>query len=283
MIQRLLDLGFHRVLVLDAGECGVEDAQSELLAVWSYAAEKEPPARGGWIHPYYRVSQRAYMAAAQAACEMAEQGVRHRDDVRLKPILGRIPGVTLGRNTLSYIEGIGSRFHVQVLTTPERLPVTHHLLTEIQPLHCGECRRCMEVCPTHAIDGEGFHRERCLRNWMMSGKPVPEEIRGKMGNRLIGCDECQRCCPHNPPPEAQAGETIPLASLLTDTKNAAEALRPIIGANLTITNRLLGHACLLAGCSGDAELAEILDELAQHPSPTVAEHAAWAAEQLRKG
>ena len=282
MIQRLLDLGFHRVLVLDAAECGVADARRVLLAIWAYAAEKEPPTRGGWIHPYYRVSQKAYMAAAQAARELAAQGVRHRDDVRLKPIMGRIPGMTLGRNTLSYLDGIGSRFHVQVLTTPEKLPLTHHLLEEIQPLHCGECRRCMEICPTHAIDEEGFRRARCLRNWMMSGKPVPVEIREKMGNRLIGCDQCQRCCPHNPPPEAQAGETVPLVSLLSDTKNTAEALRTIIGANLTITNRVLGQACLMAGCSCDAQLLAILDGLARHPSPTVAEHAAWAAEKLRK-
>lgn len=282
MIQRLLDLGFHRVLVLDAGECGVADAQRVLLAIWAYASEKEPAVMGGWIHPYYRVSQKAYMAAAQAARELAERGVRHRDDVRLKPILGRIPGMTRGRNTLSYLDGIGSRFHVQVLTTPEELPVTHHLMEDIQPLHCGECRQCMDACPTHAIDGEGFHRERCLRNWMMSGKPVPEEIREKMGNRLIGCDECQRCCPHNPPPDAQSWETIPLASLLTDTKDAAEALRSIIGSNLTITNRVLGQACLMAGCSHDVELLPILDGLVQHPSPAVAEHAAWAARKMRK-
>ena len=32
-----------------------------------------------------------------------------------------------------------------------------------------------------------FHRERCIRNWMMVGGEVPEEIRAKMGNRLIGC------------------------------------------------------------------------------------------------
>lgn len=281
MIQRLLDLGFRRVLVLDASECGVEDAQRVLLAIWAYEAEKEPAQTGGWIHPYYRVSQKAYMAAAQVAREMAEKGVRHRDDVLLKPIMGRIPGMTRGRNTLSYLEGIGSRFHVQVLTTQDPLPITHHLLKEVQPLHCGDCRRCMEACPTGAIDEEGFHREKCLRNWMMSGKPVPVEIREKMGNRLIGCDECQRCCPHNPPPEGKAGETVPLNALLSATKATAEALWPVIGANLTIPNRVLSQACMIAGCSHDASLLPILHELAQHPSPTVKEHAAWAAEKLK--
>ncbi len=281
MIQRLLELGFERVLVLDAGECGVADAQSVLLAIWAYEAEMEPATDGAWIHPYYRISQKAYLSAAQCASEMAEQGVRHRDDVRLKPILGRIPGVTLGRNTLSYVEGVGSRFHVQVLTMPEKLPVTHHLLEAVQPLQCGDCRKCMDICPTHAIDEEGFHRERCLRNWMMSGKPVPEAIRQRMGNRFLGCDECQRCCPHNPQPSAKTGEPLSVGELLTDAKAAAEALRPVIGANLAIPNRILGQACLVAGCSKDAQWLGILTELTQHPSPAVAEHAAWAVEQLK--
>jgi len=139
----------------------------------------------------------------------------------------------------------------------------------------------MEVCPTHAIDEDGFHRERCLRNWMLTGKSVPEELRGKMGNRFLGCDECQRCCPHNPPPEGAADDPLSLSALLSDTKNIAETLKPLIGANVSIPNRVLSQACLLAGCSGDKGLLDLLKELTKHPSPVVAEHAAWAAEKLK--
>lgn len=275
-VQKLLDAGFARVIVLDGAECGEPGAGSVLLALWAYEAEREPQAGEAWIHPYYFASQQAYEAAAAIAGELAPQGVALRDDIRLKPIFARLPGFTQGRNTLSYAEGFGSRFHVQTLTTAEALPPTCHLEASTHLLHCGECRRCEQACPTNALEGGVFHRERCIRSWQMSGKPVPEAVRERMGNRLIGCDECQRVCPHNPPPTGDAGENVPLEWLLTEPKTAAVALRPRIGVNLNIPNRVLSQACLMAGCSGRRELAEALRKLAEHPSPTVAEHAKWA-------
>ena len=54
-------------------------------------------------------------------------------------------------------------------TLPEAVPLEENAHT----LHCGDCRACMAACPNHAIDEAGFHREKCIRNWMMSGKPIP--------------------------------------------------------------------------------------------------------------
>ena len=278
LVQKLRDAGFDRVIVLDGAECGQPACGSVLIALWGYAAEKRPARDGAWIHPYYIASQRAYRAAREAA--ESTPGATLRDDIRVKPIFARLPGFSQGYNTLSYVEGLGSRFHVQILSTEEALPPTHHLTDAPHPLHCGDCRRCLEACPTGAISEAGFHREKCLRNWMMSGKPVPEAARG-MGNRLIGCDECQRCCPKNPAPAGETHATVPLAALLEGTAETCEALREQIGANLSIPNRVLGQACLIAGCSGCRELLPALERLREHPSETVRTHAAWAVERLQ--
>ena len=116
---------------------------------------------------------------------------------------------------------------------------------------------------------------------MMSGKPIPEDVRHAMGSRLIGCDECQRCCPHNPPPEEDCRPALSLETLLQEPKASAESLRPLIGANLTIPNRVLSQACVMAGSAGEASLLPLLEGLAEHPSPTVREHAAWASGAIR--
>ena len=223
------------------------------------------------------------MAASRVVREAqsAGVGVTLRDEVRVKPVFARLPGFTQGRNTLSYAEGMGSRFHVQMLLLEDTLPETIPLEEAPHALHCGDCRACMAACPNQAIDEAGFHRERCIRNWMMSGKPIPEDVRRAMGSRLIGCDECQRCCPHNPPPEGEQAPSLPLEKLLREPKAAAEALRPLIGANLTIPNRVLSQACVMAGSTGDASLLPLLAGLAEHPSPTVREHAAWAHRVIR--
>lgn len=281
IVSRLKEAGFSRVMVLDGAECGA-DAQSLVLALWTYQAEKEPSKEEAWVHPYYPASHKAYKAARAIAEEATAAGipVAVRDDIRLKPIFARLPGLTQGRNTLSYLEGAGSRFHAKLFAVDAPLQPTVHLSNVPHQRHCGSCTWCMEACPTGAITVDGFVMERCLRYWMLLGKPTPEPLRKAMGNRLVGCDQCQRCCPHNPLPTGQTGGAVPLLRLLTDPKPMAAELRDVIGANLTLPNRLLAQACLLAGNSGRADLLEAVKALESHPSPVVREHAAWAAKQL---
>lgn len=282
LVRELLDAGFDRVIVLDGAECGYPDAASVLLALWPYEAEREPYAEDAWIHPYYYASQRAYRKADDLAKAHAEDGVRWRDDVLVKPIFARLPGFTQGRNTLSYTAEYGSRFHVQMLTTTFHLPPTHHLEDAKHALHCGDCHLCESACPTNALEGGVFHRERCLRNWQVSGQIYPEEIRQKMGNRLIGCDTCQRCCPHNRPPEGDTHPIpVPLEDILNSPKQSAIRLRDHIGATITMFNRVLGGACIVAGCTGRVDLLPRLEELTESPSEAVATHARWAVEQIR--
>lgn len=283
LLKELQEAGFARIIVLDADECGYPDAGSVLLAIWPYEAEMVPYSDDAWIHPYYYSSQRAYRAADDIAKAHASEGVLWRDDVLVKPIFARLEGFSQGRNTLSYTKEFGSRFHVQVLTTKEKLIPTLHLQQEQHELHCGDCHRCEAACPTNALEGGVFHRERCLRNWQVSGQIYPEEVREMMGNRLIGCDECQRCCPHNHVP---AGETHPipvsLEEILNNPKSAAIELRNYIGATITMFNRVLGGACIVAGCTGRRDLLPRLMELTESPSEAVAAHAKWAVERINR-
>lgn len=282
IVRELLDAGFARVIVLDGAECGYPDASSVLLALWPYEAEKEPYAEDAWIHPYYYASQRAYRMADDIAKAHAEDGVLWRDDILVKPIFARLPGFTQGRNTLSYTEDFGSCFHVQMLSLKEAIPPTHHLANEKHNLHCGDCHRCEAACPTNALEGGVFHRERCLRNWQVSGQIYPEDVREQMGNRLIGCDNCQRCCPHNRTPEGATHPIpVPLEDILNNPKAAAIELRKYIGATITMFNRVLGGACIVAGCTGRSDLLPRLFELTESPSEAVATHAKWAVEQIK--
>lgn len=281
VVQSLLNAGFERVLVLDGPSCGIAE-KTLLLAVMPYVAEKQVAERGAWIHPYYFASQRAYLAAKHLVEEAKEAGVplTLRDEVRVKPIFARIPTMTQGRNTLSYLDGIGSRFHVQIFALDEPLAPNSVLDEEPHALHCGQCTLCYQMCPTGAIDAEGFHRERCLRNWQLGGKVIRKELRSVMGHRLIGCDNCQRCCPHNPPPSGETGEIVDVAALLESPKAACEVLKERIGANLALPNRVLAQVCLIAGNDPEQEHTSAVSALRGHPSPVVAEHAAWAFEWL---
>lgn len=67
---------------------------------------------------------------------------------------------------------------------------------------CGTCRRCIEACPTGALqEGEDLDLDKCLACvTLMKDLPEPA-IREKMQDMLYGCDLCQLACPRSQPAE----------------------------------------------------------------------------------
>lgn len=277
-VKELKRIGFQEVIILDYG------AGSLLLAIWPYRAEKpgipSDPAEVR-IHPYYDASQKAYRTAVRfvQACRDAGFPIALRDDIRLIPIFSGLKRFRTGRNTLHYLQGYGSRFHVQTFLSDLRLPATDVPEPEPLPRSCGACRICRDRCPTGAIGEDGLCLERCIRYWMLNGRPAPDEIREAMGDRFLGCDECQICCPMNPAPDGAPNERVSLKMLLNGTANLDDR----VGRNLTIRNRMLAQACLNAGCGNPALFEEELTRLAESPSEAVRAHARWALERVGSG
>ncbi len=274
--EAILGLGFDRVAVLDGTACGIT-AKRLILCFACYEAEREESAvPEAVIHPYYPVSQQAYLKAKAFAADCEAHGIRvsMADDIRIKPVLNRLPFLRRGRNTLNYLPEKGSRFHVQVLVSEEELPVTDVPEPEEHGYACGSCRKCEENCPGGAIGPEGFRREKCLRWWMLNGKVPPEEIRRHMGNRFLGCDACEACCPMNPEGKGRA-EVIPLADILDGKANGM--LRELIGPNYARTNRMLMQAGTCAGSLGRTDLRPRLETLAETSASPAVREAAEAA------
>jgi len=65
--------------------------------------------------------------------------------------------------------------------------------------HCGDCRKCIDICPTKAIIAERrVDARRCISYLTIENKgPIPLEFREAIGNRIYGCDDCQAICPWN--------------------------------------------------------------------------------------
>lgn len=100
----------------------------------------------------------------------------------------------IGHNHQLIIPGKGSYFFIGELLVDIGLEYD----TPYTDNHCGKCNRCIESCPTCALDKDGFDARKCLSYLTIEyrGK-LPENIGEKMGNCFYGCDRCQTACPHN--------------------------------------------------------------------------------------
>jgi epoxyqueuosine reductase len=88
--------------------------------------------------------------------------------------------------------------------------------------YCGTCTRCIDACPTDAIDEQGYVMDgsKCISYLTIELKDdIPAEFRGKMDNWMFGCDICQQVCPWNrfSTPHEES-EFMPKEDLLTMTK-----------------------------------------------------------------
>ena len=67
------------------------------------------------------------------------------------------------------------------------------------PDRCGTCTRCIEACPTNALDAPyQMDATRCIAYLTIEHKgPIAEELMPGMGRQVFGCDICQDVCPWN--------------------------------------------------------------------------------------
>jgi epoxyqueuosine reductase len=165
---------------------------------------------------------------------------------------------------------------------------------------CGNCRLCLDACPTEAlVEPYVMDARRCISYLTIElRESIPEELRAPMGGQVFGCDICQDVCPWNrKAPVASASsfrareklvapELNWLLSLNEEEFRHAFTLSPVRRAKW---RGLIRNACVAAGnlagkyaasAPERLQVRERLGELAASADPLIAEHAAWAMARL---
>ena len=118
----------------------------------------------------------------------------------------------LGKNTMVIKPGMGSYFFIGVI-------LTTYPFKKDKPLawDCGQCRLCIDACPTQAIsENYSLRTTQCISYQTIERKsPLTEEEIRKAAGWTFGCDICQEVCPYNHEkiPLTDWGEFLPEAGV----------------------------------------------------------------------
>ena len=99
-----------------------------------------------------------------------------------------------GKHTNLVSREMGSWFFLGAIFSSLDLPIDNP-----ETDHCGNCRACLDICPTNAFPSPyKIDARRCISYLTIEHYgPIPHEFRKAIGNRIYGCDDCLAVCPWN--------------------------------------------------------------------------------------
>ncbi len=187
-----------------------------------------------------------------------------------------------GKNTLLITKEFGSFVYLGEMIT--NIPFIPDQAIEES---CGDCRICMDACPTGAIVQEGqLNAQRCLAFLTQTKDFLPDEFRTKIGTRVYGCDTCQAVCPYNKGIDFHLHEEL---------EPEPEVAKPLLRPMLRMTNRefreKFGHVSGfwrgknplqrnamigLAHFKDETSIEELIEVMTKDVRPVIRGTAAWA-------
>ena len=249
--------------------------------------------RYAWGADYHKVMQEKLERLLDAIRHETGSGVQGRGFVDAGPVLDREVGARAGigwygKNTNLLSMTVGSFFFLGELFLDLALDWDEPIRGR-----CGQCRLCLDACPTNAFVGPYvLDARKCISYLTIELKgPIPRELRPLMGDHIFGCDLCQDVCPYNTHVRAtgegaffareghHAPELLPLLSLAEADFRARFAGTPILRAK---RRGLLRNVCVALGNLAQPEAVPALARVLQEErEPLVRAHAAWALGRIR--
>ena len=281
--------------------------------------------RYAWGDDYHLVMQERLEALLAALRRQFTKPFNARAYVDTGPVVERVAAKYAGlgwlaKNTCLINSELGSWLFLGViLTTLELAP---SLSAQAPPPDlCGNCRLCIEACPTGAlVEPYLLDARQCISYLTIELRgSIPEEWREPMGRMVFGCDICQDVCPWN-----RSAPVTSIATFLPRAVRAKEARAPTTESANAVSQSedslfapelewlaslgedefreafrasavrrtkwrglvrnacvALGNSAARPGTAAHARIVALLGRLAGSGDALIAEHARWALGRLR--
>lgn len=282
--------------------------------------------RYAWGDDYHDVLRQKLDALVAAMHHQFRDPLDARAYVDTGPIVERVAAHHAGlgwlaKNTMLINEELGSWLFLGVIITTLELEPTVRENEALPADLCGQCRLCIDACPTDAItEPYLLDARRCISYLTIELRgAIPEDLRPGIGRMVFGCDICQDVCPWNRnAPVTVLAEFMPrllstTQSRVTNENPAAartedetlfspplESLASLSEAEFREIFRgspikrakwrgLIRNTCIALGNSALAprteqhtRIVKLLERLAESPDAVIAEHAHWALARLAR-
>ncbi len=277
------------------------EAQSVIMLGESYTPEVDPlavlehPDQGGISvyarnRDYHDTVKKRLKRLARWLIDQAGGEVKVFVDtapVPEKP-LGQAAGLGWqGKHTNLVSRDLGSWFFIGSVFTTLKLDSD-----TAEDDHCGNCRACLDVCPTDAFPAPyQLDARRCISYLTIEHHgPVDEELRALMGNRIYGCDDCLAVCPWNKfavtarEAKYHARDDLNAPHLATLAELDDVGFRSLFSGSPIKRigrDRFVRNVLYAIGNSNLPALLEVAQKLTHDPDPTVRDAAIWASKRLK--
>lgn len=183
----------------------MEDVKSVIVLLLNYYAPEIPQDEPNFIIARYAYGKDYHFVVKEKLDKLVSFMKAEAGEIRANAFVDSGPVMEkawaqrggagwIGKNTLLITKSTGSFFFIGIiLTNLEVKP------DEPEQDHCGACNKCMEACPTGALElPYRLNPAKCISYWTIENRSaIPEELKDKFHNRIYGCDICQDACPYN--------------------------------------------------------------------------------------
>lgn len=260
-------LGILNLYIKDYALIPEDDGYSSIVFFMPYKPYLEiRDNKSIFIDAYYKASNELYHITNKIMKELNDNGFEAYKDKRynLKNLayLGGLGNYT--KTTLIANEKYGTRIVLNCI----RIKGQYKLLKKHKKL-CVNCNKCIKACPTGALSDSGLDRNKCIRQLQNLSDGYNNNLIEKMGNKVWGCDECQKACPLNKHIKCIEIDDV-LIELIDNEKfmrlaysgkKAMQQLIPYIGYNYLRPKKLLALSLIASANNEDFRQIELAYQL----------------------
>ena len=99
----------------------------------------------------------------------------------------------IGKNMQLIHPGLGSFVFIGILMLNDETEYEEPISNR-----CGKCTRCLDACPTKALENNGMNATKCISYLTIESKHgIDAQFHPKLSNYALGCDICADVCPWN--------------------------------------------------------------------------------------